>query len=53
MPLEIRELIIKATVDNQNSGSSVAGGEGEEVNEKTMNEVAARVLAIIKEKKER
>ena len=53
MPLEIRELIIKATVDNQGTGPSVHGGEGEETSEATLNEVAARVLAIIKEKMER
>lgn len=52
MPLEIRELIIKATVDNS-SPSSDQSHESGSTSEATINEVAEKVLQIIKEKSER
>jgi len=53
MPLEIRELIIKATVDNSgsNAQSGTTGTEG--TSETNLNEVAEKVFEIIKEKSER
>lgn len=53
MPLEIRELIIKAAVSSggiQPTGATTAEGNQPEAN---MNEVAGKVLQIIKEKAER
>ncbi|GAA4276771.1 DUF5908 family protein [Aquimarina mytili] len=56
MPLEIRELVIKASVGgeststvNNSSNSSSESGLGES----TINEIVAKVLEIIKEKNER
>lgn len=52
MPLEIRELIIKATV-NKDDGPS-GGGTGEQASgESKINEVAERVFEILQEKSER
>lgn len=51
MPLEIRELVIKATVNNNSGGSSATSGGNKK--EADINEVVAKVLEIIKEKSER
>ncbi|MBP0904190.1 DUF5908 family protein [Mariniflexile gromovii] len=54
MPIEIRELIIKATVNNKNSGSSGSGDGGSSgSSEAVINEVVNRVFEILKEKSER
>lgn len=59
MPLEVRELVIKATVDNGNSGSENSGlasdsGSADTVQtEDLVNLVVEKVLEIIKEKSER
>ncbi len=59
MPLEIRELIIKATVDDSIASESNAGG-GIDGNESTQNQqetlvnlCVEKVLEILKEKSER
>jgi hypothetical protein len=58
MPLEIRELIIKATVDNNGSGQDGSGakngngGQQEEL-ETMVNLCVEKVLEILKEKSER
>ena len=52
MPIEIRELIIRATVDGQSPGrgsdNGPDSGKGMDV-----QEIAERVFAILKEKSER
>lgn len=53
MPLEIRELIIKATVNNDGGRPSGTNGASAGTNESMLNEVAEKVLEIIKEKAER
>ena len=53
MPLEIRELIIKATVDNGDGKSSAGTNESDASNSDTLNEVAEKVFEIIREKSER
>jgi hypothetical protein len=59
MPIEIRELVIKATVDqSQGSGSGTgATGKGSQSNsaagEDLIKECVDKVLAILKEKNER
>lgn len=59
MPIEIRELVIKATVDqSQGSNTSQAApGKGSQSNnsagEDIISECVEKVLAIIKEKNER
>ena len=54
MPIAIRELIIKATVNNKNSENSSTGtsssSSGSEAN---INEIVNRVFEILKEKSER
>lgn len=52
MPLEIRELIIKAKVD-KNGSTSNTGNSTPASSEVTMNEIAERVFEIIKDKSER
>ncbi|MEW7289064.1 DUF5908 family protein [Aquimarina sp. 2304DJ70-9] len=54
MPLEIRELVIKASVGGE--GSATAGSNASPENkgdESTINEIVDKVLRIIKEKNER
>lgn len=59
MPIEIRELVIKATVDqSQGSGAGAsAAGKGSSSNsspgEDLIKECVEKVLAILKEKNER
>lgn len=53
MPLEIRELIIKATVGDDSGQPARADNEGDGANEAVLNEVVEKVLAILKEKSER
>lgn len=58
MPLEIRELIVKATVDNNgssgNAGSSgSSGGNDTAGQEQIINLCVEKVLEILKEKTER
>lgn len=60
MPLEIRELIIKTTVDNNGgkmsgNGSGMAGGQADTQTqqENMVNICVEKVLEILKEKTER
>lgn len=55
MPLEIRELIIKATVDGQggDAGAAATGGGSEQSKEELINLCVEKVLEILKEKAER
>jgi hypothetical protein len=52
MPLEIRELIIKATVDDKNK-TVINSNDAEEGSETNINEIVGKVLDIIKQKSER
>ena len=51
MPIEIRELVIKATVENKNiqAGGNDATGNSEAI----INEVVERVFRIMEQKSER
>ncbi|MDT7828247.1 DUF5908 family protein [Pricia sp. S334] len=52
MPLEIRELIIKAKVDE--NGGAATGGEGAKTGEEIkVNEIVEKVFDILKQKSER
>ena len=53
MPLEIRELLIKATVNNGAGTPTGGNSTGGNTNEIMLNEVVGKVLEIIKEKAER
>ncbi len=57
MPIEIRELVIKATVDQGKSSgagnSSAAGGSSNAAGEDMIRECVDKVLAILKEQNER
>jgi hypothetical protein len=57
MPLEIRELVIKATVDSSNGGAQASNsgnnGDAEDAKEAEVNLIVEKVLAILKEKNER
>ncbi len=54
MPLEIRELVIKASVGDRNSSTSASSETSVEKNsETTVNEIVEKVLEIIKAKNER
>lgn len=52
MPIEIRELIIKATVAGEGGGASGAGGS-EEDKQALIQECVDQVMEILKEKDER
>lgn len=52
MPLEIRELVIKTTINdggNQSGGGSMTGKS----RESSINEIVERIFEILKEKSER
>lgn len=57
MPIEIRELVIKATVDQSQGGGASAPGKGSQSNsspgEDLIKECVEKVLAILEEKNER
>ena len=57
MPIEIRELIIKATITQDGNGTRTAGSgtadNATSANEEIINVSAERILEIIKEKNER
>jgi hypothetical protein len=59
MPIEIRELVIKATVDQSQGSGATAGapGKGSQSNsspgEDMIKECVEKVLAVLKEKNER
>ncbi|WP_204335980.1 DUF5908 family protein [Leptobacterium flavescens] len=52
MPLEIRELVIKATVNNSSSGQSGAQ-QSKGSADVDINEIVEKVFKIIKDKSER
>jgi hypothetical protein len=55
MPLEIRELVIKATVDQgeSNGQGGTSNGDSSDAKEAEVNLIVEKVLAILKEKTER
>lgn len=55
MPLEIRELVIKATVgnDSEGKGGSTDDAEPADANEAYVNLIVEKVLEILKETSER
>ena len=53
MPLEIRELVIKASVGDENSSPNTSNSSGGTSDESLVNEIVEKVLEIIKEKNER
>lgn len=59
MPIEIRELVIKATVDQSNgsatgaAGTGKAAGQNSSPGEDIIKECVEKVLSILKEKNER
>lgn len=57
MPIEIRELVIKATVDQSQGNGASAPGKGSPSNlspgEDLIKECVEKVLAILEEKNER
>lgn len=52
MPIEIRELVIKATVNNKSIGASGSDGSTE-TSEELINEIVDRVFRILEQKNER
>ncbi len=53
MPLEIRELVIKASVGGEGSASAGSNASANKGGESSINEIVDKVLEIIKEKNER
>lgn len=53
MPLEIRELIIKASVGDEKSSPNTSNSSAGMSDESTINEIVEKILSIIKEKSER
>lgn len=58
MPLEVRELIIKATVTQDGSGAAAAsaptgGNNGNSANEEQIKQTLEKILDNLKEKNER
>ena len=55
MPLEIRELVIKATIgnDSQDGAGTVDSAESKDAKEMFVNLIVEKVLEILKEKSER
>ena len=53
MPIEIRELIIKATVSDNSSEDSKAQGAGSNDKADLIAECVEQVMEILKDKKER
>lgn len=53
MPLEIRELVIKATVGDKKASSPTTNSADTMSGESTINEIVEKVLEIIREKNER
>ncbi len=53
MPVEIRELVIKATVGKDQTSKSGSNNAGGSLDEQSINEIVEKVLNILKEKSER
>lgn len=53
MAVEIRELVIKTTVDNSSAGSGVASSGGDEASGDLVAECVAQVMELIKQQKQR
>ncbi len=53
MPIEIRELIIKTTVNNNDGNVSSERGTSGNKKESNIDEIVEKVFEIIKEKSER
>ena len=53
MAVEIRELVIKTTVDNSSGGSGGASAGGEETSSDLVAECVAQVMELIKQQKQR
>ena len=52
MPVEIRELVIKATVSNEGSGNhpSSSGNSNTDANEELIKTIVEKVMELIREK---
>ena len=53
MPLEIRELVIKATVESNSEGGGTDNAEPADAKEADVNLIVEKVLEILKENLER
>ncbi|WP_157998158.1 DUF5908 family protein [Aquimarina agarivorans] len=53
MPIEIRELIIKATLENGGASASPSISNGAELSQIQLNEIASKIFEIIEQKLER
>jgi hypothetical protein len=53
MPVEIKELVIKAVVSEGGGGGQGDAGSGQDNSEKIIQACVNRVLEILKDKKER
>lgn len=53
MPIEIRELIIKTTVSNQNKASTNNSSSSGQLSQGQLNSIAEKIFEIIKQKSER
>lgn len=53
MPIEIKELVIKATVNTDAQQATVAPADLSEIKEKIVTACVEQVLQVLKEKKER
>lgn len=53
MPVEIRELVIKAKIGNEGLSSAGSDSTAGENSEMAINEIVEKVLTILKEKSER
>jgi hypothetical protein len=55
MPIEIRELVIKAVIgqEGQSTGNAATGGNTGSSNEETIKACVEKVMELLKEKNER
>ena len=53
MPIEIRELVIKAEVGGGNRNTQSQDNASQGLNEKQLQEIVDRVVEVLKHKKER
>ena len=53
MPIEIRELVIKATIDDKGNQSGSSGGISSSVKQEIVESCVQQILEILKEKQER
>ena len=53
MPIEIRELIIKATINDSSDGGTTTQSRGNKEKESIVKECVEQVLQILKDKEEK